>query len=169
MENRLWPRRLSRMYVPCALAGGVVVRIYFSDSLSIVVPLLALGAACVLVACSWFLRPGRDQRLDALWIVACANGIGLAVSVDTSLGTSTHTQSISIALLVALGAIPTYIGGRLVMRVLDSLFIRRRAFWREGLCAECGYDLTGNTSGACPECGKPCARSEQTVVAEEDL
>jgi hypothetical protein len=27
---------------------------------------------------------------------------------------------------------------------------RRR---RKGLCAECGYDLTGNVSGVCPECG----------------
>jgi uncharacterized paraquat-inducible protein A len=24
-----------------------------------------------------------------------------------------------------------------------------------GLCAACGYDLTGNTSGVCPECGTP--------------
>ncbi len=22
-----------------------------------------------------------------------------------------------------------------------------------GLCVECGYDLTGNVSGVCPECG----------------
>jgi hypothetical protein len=26
--------------------------------------------------------------------------------------------------------------------------------WRAGQCASCGYDLTGNTSGVCPECGK---------------
>jgi hypothetical protein len=24
---------------------------------------------------------------------------------------------------------------------------------RQGLCTNCGYDLTGNTSGVCPECG----------------
>jgi hypothetical protein len=30
---------------------------------------------------------------------------------------------------------------------------RRRA--RLGLCASCGYSLTGNTSGTCPECGTP--------------
>jgi hypothetical protein len=24
---------------------------------------------------------------------------------------------------------------------------------RKGLCARCGYNLTGNTSGVCPECG----------------
>ncbi len=28
---------------------------------------------------------------------------------------------------------------------------RRR---REGRCLACGYDLTGNTSGVCPECGE---------------
>ena len=29
---------------------------------------------------------------------------------------------------------------------------RRR---RRGLCAKCSYDLTGNASGVCPECGTP--------------
>ena len=29
--------------------------------------------------------------------------------------------------------------------------LRRR---KKGLCLKCGYDLTGNTSGACPECGE---------------
>jgi len=24
---------------------------------------------------------------------------------------------------------------------------------RQGFCRECGYDLTGNASGVCPECG----------------
>ena len=26
---------------------------------------------------------------------------------------------------------------------------------RPGHCQHCGYDLTGNTSGICPECGTP--------------
>lgn len=25
--------------------------------------------------------------------------------------------------------------------------------WRKGCCLKCGYDLTGNISGRCPECG----------------
>jgi hypothetical protein len=25
----------------------------------------------------------------------------------------------------------------------------------EGFCQGCGYDMTGNVSGRCPECGKP--------------
>jgi hypothetical protein len=28
---------------------------------------------------------------------------------------------------------------------------------RGDFCSNCGYDLTGNTSGRCPECGTPTA------------
>lgn len=38
------------------------------------------------------------------------------------------------------------------------LFIVRWRKWRRrgtGCCERCGYDLTGNISGRCPECGKP--------------
>jgi hypothetical protein len=27
--------------------------------------------------------------------------------------------------------------------------------WRQGRCVACGYDLTGNVSNQCPECGQP--------------
>jgi hypothetical protein len=33
--------------------------------------------------------------------------------------------------------------------------IRRRRRLRRGLCPRCGYDLTANPSGVCPECGGP--------------
>jgi len=33
--------------------------------------------------------------------------------------------------------------------------IRRFLRLRRGLCPACGYDLAGNTSGVCPECGRP--------------
>jgi hypothetical protein len=36
-------------------------------------------------------------------------------------------------------------------------FNRRRKLI--GCCAVCTYDLTGNTSGVCPECGTPVARN----------
>ena len=32
-------------------------------------------------------------------------------------------------------------------------WLRRRRRTRSGRCPACGYDLTGNTSGVCPECG----------------
>ena len=34
--------------------------------------------------------------------------------------------------------------------------LRRRLRLKRGLCLNCGYNLTGNTSGICPECGTAC-------------
>ena len=31
-------------------------------------------------------------------------------------------------------------------------------------CPSCGYNLTGNTSGVCPECGTPVPRSPKTIA-----
>ena len=31
--------------------------------------------------------------------------------------------------------------------------LKRRRRRKRGLCVKCGYDLTGNESGVCPECG----------------
>ncbi len=38
-----------------------------------------------------------------------------------------------------------------IFPVLPSVIGRRRR--KLGLCVKCGYDLTGNESGVCPECG----------------
>jgi hypothetical protein len=46
-------------------------------------------------------------------------------------------------LLAALLPAGRYIGWRI-----------RRHRRTAGKCARCGYDLTGNVSGVCPECGK---------------
>lgn len=35
------------------------------------------------------------------------------------------------------------------------LAFRRSIYHEEGHCMRCRYDLTGNTSGICPECGEP--------------
>ncbi|MDB5304822.1 MAG: hypothetical protein JWM97_2371 [Phycisphaerales bacterium] len=41
-----------------------------------------------------------------------------------------------------------------IARDMKSLAEGRRTWRKEyGLCPACGYDLTGNVSGTCPECG----------------
>ena len=65
--------------------------------------------------------------------------------LDTS---ERHTREVSIPLWGVCLAFATY---------PTIAFIRgpmRRWRWRrKGLCTKCGYNLTGNTSGVCPECG----------------
>jgi hypothetical protein len=52
-----------------------------------------------------------------------------------------------ITLLSAPGILIPVMYGVMVRR-------RRRARRRAGRCGTCGYDLTGNVSGRCPECGE---------------
>jgi len=42
----------------------------------------------------------------------------------------------------------------LIRAILLTRQLRRR---RQGHCGNCGYSLTGNVSGVCPECGTPVA------------
>ncbi len=43
------------------------------------------------------------------------------------------------------------------------LFWRGRRRARPGFCVQCGYDLTGNVSGRCPECGTPVERKPESA------
>ena len=47
-----------------------------------------------------------------------------------------------------------FVGAVLLARPL----LRTRRRHRRGQCLTCGYDVTGNTSGKCPECGTKIAR-----------
>jgi hypothetical protein len=40
---------------------------------------------------------------------------------------------------------------------------KRRA---QGLCIHCGYDLTGNISGVCPECGESVTAGGEDEIRE---
>ena len=54
----------------------------------------------------------------------------------------------------------------LVRLLLAGQALQRRRRWaRAGLCQGCGYDLTGNQTGVCPECGGPAAAAKPTVGA----
>ena len=51
--------------------------------------------------------------------------------------------------------------------------LRRRRWLRLGLCGGCGYDLTANVSGVCPECGTaacepvgPSAKHQRTTITQ---
>ena len=41
-----------------------------------------------------------------------------------------------------------------ILRRLRARRRQERAAWLQGRCVGCEYDLTGNQSGVCPECGR---------------
>jgi len=43
--------------------------------------------------------------------------------------------------------------------------IKQRSPWPDRDCAECGYLLTGNTTGQCPECGCPMTSRQRKLLA----
>lgn len=50
--------------------------------------------------------------------------------------------------------VPFLIGALLSVLLLGQIRVWRRLM-TVGVCRGCGYDLTGNVSGVCPECGTP--------------
>ncbi len=49
-------------------------------------------------------------------------------------------------------------------RVIHRKYLHRAPFDQRGIaCQSCGYDLTGNVSGICPECGTPVPEAPQAV------
>lgn len=61
------------------------------------------------------------------------------------------------AVLIALGCVVLVVGAW-----FPAKFIYREIRWREAevedaFCSNCDYNLSGNVSGICPECGEPIA------------
>ena len=99
---------------------------------------------------AWFLIGGpwlgmRGQRL-LLWIAG-----GMAVNLIFDL-------AIILELVDSLGSL-LFVGPAVALTAILTVFGHRtklRArFSEEPLCHECQYNLTGNLSGRCPECGTP--------------
>ena len=99
-----------------------------------------------------FLRPSRTM----LWFdFDRSPGVPMKfVTPSGAAGTCTTTYQVTSmppwAVIGALAFVPAARWRRSALRRL-----RRRARAARGLCSACGYDLSGNTSGVCPECGTP--------------
>jgi hypothetical protein len=101
--------------------------------------------------------------LPKVWCYRAVGGPGSNGSRDgTSFGTSASagvTNRIEVVL-------PMWVVGSALAGVAALLlWLERRARPRKGGCDVCGYDLTGNTSGICPECGTPLPEAQRASLA----
>ncbi len=59
--------------------------------------------------------------------------------------------------------VPLWIPFVCVAALTAIFFVKDRRRIPPGHCPACGYNLTGNVSGRCPECGAECRRDESAV------
>jgi hypothetical protein len=97
------------------------------------------------------------QGTDVVWNRGFKSVFGFGYREEPLVGrfpngfVTARTRSFSVPLWAVVG----------VTSILPLLFLYRRLhayrrILRNG-CLTCGYNLTGNTSGVCPECGAPTA------------
>lgn len=80
--------------------------------------------------------------LPGMLTVYFLGGTGAAPSLSVGI--------VNLLVYASVGALLGDVGARL---------LKRRP--RVGCCSECDYDLTGNVSGICPECGTPLRASRE--------
>ena len=80
-------------------------------------------------------------RLPVLFALAVSLTFGIAVAVASG-------ARASAAWLLGTAALV------LLWRAIERPEVLARRRKRLGLCVQCGYDLTSNLSGVCPECGE---------------
>lgn len=114
-----------------------------------------------------WLTPTREKRLSLRLVAACfvVHVLALVLVIMafealyaffTDARANDPLRAVAWRMFVALFALsPAFplLWAWIYVRSLNALFRRLRA----GHCGACGYDLTGNLSGRCPECGTATA------------
>jgi hypothetical protein len=121
-----------------------------------------LAALWVFCACLWVPPYWRGWRgcVESLIVGSAAAGAFIITPEMTSPGS--HLKLLGLTAFIVLVPVALLIIG---MTALIRAIVYRIVLWppppRPGACEACGYDLTGNVSGVCPECGRTV-----TVAAE---
>jgi len=149
----------------CLLLIGSIVAAFLLDAMAVDV------AAIVAIWLGIVVRRGSRRAMKwalVLTVYYLVISAGLSATVLTG-----HVATLRISgRSVSKEEIPWVVACMVAVflwSLVNGLFLRqalqeekREARCRSGLCADCGYDLTGNTTGRCPECGAPT----QTVATE---
>ncbi|HUU83124.1 MAG TPA: hypothetical protein VM243_06425 [Phycisphaerae bacterium] len=106
---------------------------------------LPVGACVVGVAASVAAIWG-SQRWRPWWVFRLVGACTLMTMVAAVL--VSHYRLLAVAALAAM--VNAAVSGWMTYRRRPALYGRLEA----GRCLHCGYDLTGNVSGVCPECGE---------------
>ena len=102
---------------------------------------------------------GGDHEVGGPIVEAYHRGINLRATERFEVGGMPHIVHVPGSVI---GAVPLWIPLLLVL-IPTAVVWWRSPRHRRGHCLVCGYNLTGNTSGRCPECGTPVERERKTA------
>lgn len=130
-------------------ARGVVLWLLFCAA-------VAMFTLCIVTLFCIRTRPDRDGLRQRVQIkIAAINAVALATALgwDVFANAADVLEGYCVAVLVFGPA--SYGVTAAWSRAVNWLLARHRHFVDARHCRKCGYDLTGNVSGRCPECGAP--------------
>ncbi len=122
---------------------------------SVAVPAAEAERARLALETWQILRSRQWWKLLRPWVRRAGLAAMVAVGLMTGLALAMPGQILAIGLFVPVGVAVLVVGIAFVRTVhLDWRIARNRARRQAGLCQRCAYDLRGNLSGRCPECGE---------------
>lgn len=164
-ENRRRVRSVVGAYacavIPLALVGssfGIL-----TSALMLWIPVT--GSLFLPLVCNYYTSPYNETlRRASANHVSVTNGVAAALCIAVhflSFGWTVSDVLLELLIVVPVAGISSWLISwsvfRLVTRFTDPILNQFRGIpaWFE--CQECGYNLTGNVSARCPECGTPTA------------
>ena len=136
---------LDRTHIPPT--GFTTTYLMVVGVVQLAIQLLAVAALC------W---PWTEYRVARRLALAGASAVGLIAFVNV-LASIRHLSPGMIYWFLPMTVVFGFVAyGSVALGLMSGIIYIRMRYWPRyphGHCAQCGYDLTGNVSGTCPECG----------------
>ncbi|NLE59111.1 MAG: hypothetical protein GX616_12175 [Planctomycetes bacterium] len=149
-----WTRESFAVVAVCLL-GTIGLGIAYGDSvlpLSLLPP-AALAGLVALGVCGMVVRKSR-RPLTPIDLVRIASWVVLGMSCVTSQTAGSYYNYFWPQYGPPIRHLAMVVGVVALMTIVLTRLIYPPPAIKPGCCAKCGYDLTGNVSGVCPECGE---------------
>lgn len=144
-----------RTYAVVVLLATMLIR-FATGGFAFLENICLLLLAPFLVAYCHYHIASEDEYLRRRFRIYLSGITALGCAILSSHDGDIRVRSFDLSnglIIGVVGGVVSHIIGLLARPIADLLLDRVRRFVDPQECRTCGYDLTGNTSGICPECG----------------
>jgi len=151
IENTGVPRSALIWYSAISLTMSLLC-----DNALVLILWPGLGTVIMVVVCNYYISAVESYLRRRFRLYLSCVGAAYGTIVGGQVGLETFQFSIAEGLIIGFCfGVAAYLVSTIASAVVDPILNRVRRFAAEGECTGCGYNLFGNTSGICPECGSP--------------